>query len=440
MSAIKTDLFDRLGLTLSKELKVHVLYHGQCSDGTASAVVCKMALEDRCTLTFQESHYGMTLEDYELDPSVDLVMLVDFSFKRDDLFKLCDNHLAIIIDHHEGAEEELHGFEHQNCVVEFEKDQSGALMCWNLLFGSKPPAFIEHISDRDLFNFNDPNTKAFVLGVVMNGFGIEAFEEAFHADYDTILERGRKIDDVRTSLMEEAYSERFYVDMMYDDVKYKVPVASTNRLMHSELAEMLYERENSPFSIVISMSKRGFGLSFRSPKNGGFSIRELAMSFGGNGHATAAGGRVDKIQDLGAVHSSSVLSSDLDFSNESAFTPKMVELSQTSSFQMKMHSEGNPYITLAPSHGSLAKKTIKALIDDPKSEFETPEYVGVYRVCAGNIVVCLKAKGEESITSEVIRLAGLYSIPLESMTFDEGYITFATTGLATLGNPVSQKS
>jgi len=62
----------------------------------------------------------------------------------------------LILDHHKTAMEDLQGFE----GAVFDMERSGAMITWNHFFPNlEAPRLIDHIQDRDLWQFKIPRTR-----------------------------------------------------------------------------------------------------------------------------------------------------------------------------------------------------------------------------------------------------------------------------------------
>ncbi|MGR5347253.1 hypothetical protein [Vibrio mediterranei] len=429
---MKTTIFDNAGIKLTSDLRVHVLYHGRCADGTTSGLVCKFALQDRCILTFQASHYGMTAKDYDIAPNVDVVLMVDFSMKPDELDYLAERHTVIVLDHHDGAIKALKGYRNERVSLYMDATKAGALMTWEAFFTDKAPAFIEHISDGDLFNFKHPNTRAFVLGVVAAGFGMDDFEAAYNEPYEQVLQRGQRLLDYRNSLIYEAAQDLFWVKMNVDGTEYEVPIASSSRLMHSYLGEYLYEELKAPFVIVASLSKHGYGLSFRSSKAFGIPVTPIAQRFGGDGHPNAAGGRADSLSELGElIHVDKALPKRLDVADSHEvrqYNQAIINTAKGSAYRMDSASLGS--VMLAPTFSSTSDMVIDSLVEDDGS------YAGyaTYKIVREGLEVRLKHTQSTASVMEML----LNEDDVTNVRLDGNVIVFVTQTLSVFGELVEK--
>ena len=130
-----------------------VLYHKNCLDGFAAA--------------YAAYHKFGTAAEYvavnynELPPDVvgKEVYIVDFSYPRQILLRMQQEaNFLLVLDHHKTAQEDLQGL---SCAV-FDMSRSGAVLSWEYFHPTiKIPYGIKLIQDRDLWQFQYPDTKAF---------------------------------------------------------------------------------------------------------------------------------------------------------------------------------------------------------------------------------------------------------------------------------------
>ncbi|MBF0240258.1 MAG: phosphoesterase, partial [SAR324 cluster bacterium] len=145
-----------------KNLKDHpivVIYHGDCLDGFGAAWSVRQCFQDHPRISFHPAFHG------NLPPDVDrntIVIIVDFSFKRPILKKLCEqSSKVILVDHHVSALKDLEGLEqeHANLSTTFDMNRSGAVLSWNFFQKSSPPELLRYIQDKDLWLWELPKSR-----------------------------------------------------------------------------------------------------------------------------------------------------------------------------------------------------------------------------------------------------------------------------------------
>lgn len=276
------------------------IYHGNCIDGLMAAAVVKRFIPDAA---FHAGTHGDP-------PPLDLargkaVYVVDFSYKRGPMMELI--HVAartIVLDHHKTAWAELNGIQHDgrcggNTLVIFDMDRSGAGLAWDHFSGAgwavvptsddlPRPRLINHVEDRDLWQFALPGTKEINHVLQCLPQTVEAFADVLD----------RTIKDGVTGMIQQGAVIGRYVDAKVAEVKDRafevtiaghfVPAVNCPVFLASEVAGQL--SEGRPFAASFVCSDREEFWSLRS-RDGGIDVSEVAKSFGGGGHRNAAGFR-----------------------------------------------------------------------------------------------------------------------------------------------------
>jgi oligoribonuclease NrnB/cAMP/cGMP phosphodiesterase (DHH superfamily) len=276
--------------------KVLCVYHDACDDGFAAAWTVRRALGEDAV----EFYPGV----YQKEPP-DVrgrdVVLVDFSYKRPVLEAMATSARSILVlDHHETAANDLAGFkkapawvtwktaEHSmfgdRIAVLFDMERSGAGIAWDyFMYGWQRPRFINYVEDRDLWRKRLPDGDAFSMAL-----------RSYEMDFDiwTAL-----VDAGPTELIKEGHAIlRFYRARVADMKKsaypatlagHKIMIANAPYFAASEVAGEI--AEGMPFGAVYIEEAPGrFKYSLRS-RDGGVNVADIAASFGGGGHAKAAG-------------------------------------------------------------------------------------------------------------------------------------------------------
>jgi hypothetical protein len=223
------------------------------------------------------------------------VVILDFSYKRPVLEKMiAQANRLCILDHHKTAEAELAGLDGIKPGVEilFDMNRSGAGMTWDWFFPHEPrPKLIDHIEDRDLgggiaFPSRLPETRAVnaVLFSLPYDFGVwDDYADRVNDDMEGIqleaaaLDRKHKADIaavVRATRREMVIGG------------YRVPVANAPHMMASDACHLM--NEGQPFAATYFDTRDGRAFSLRSREDG-VDVSQVAKSYGGGGHARAAG-------------------------------------------------------------------------------------------------------------------------------------------------------
>lgn len=283
--------------------KILCIYHGNCADGFGAAWAVWKRFGDAV-----EFHPGA----YQQDPP-DVagrdVLLVDFSYKRPVIESMAKMARTItILDHHKSAAEDLVAFnkpadifESFDCFAElsqlfgysnvralFDMERSGAMITWNYFHpNTPPPRLIQHIQDRDLWQFKLPGTREIQATLFSYPYDfavwdelMDSFDEAGGSilqDEGTAIER-KHFKDIKELL--KAGTMRMTIAGL------EVPCANLPYTMSSDAGIQMAQGE--PFAACYWDTPSGRVFSLRSADNG-LDVSEIAKRYGGGGHRHAAG-------------------------------------------------------------------------------------------------------------------------------------------------------
>lgn len=145
---------------------VVVVYHGGCPDGVASAAVIINELGKDIQLI--KGRYSQSLFDSIDDLTGKVVMLADFSYPSDEMFKIiAQADQVIFLDHHKSALESLFKPLYMETVFcHASVEYSGASLTWDFFHhGESVPLFVQYIEDGDLYKFELPDAYNIVKGL-----------------------------------------------------------------------------------------------------------------------------------------------------------------------------------------------------------------------------------------------------------------------------------
>jgi len=268
-------------------MKPLVIYHKNCQDGFAAAWVF-------------HRYYGGNADflacGYE-DPVPDVtgryVFVLDFSFKRQVLESLAALAERItILDHHVSAEKDLALPLPPNVRCVFDKSRSGALIAWGWCFPAYPaPPLIQYVSDRDLWEFKLPDTKAVSEYLFSLEYTFEAWEGvdvdlSTDDGLDAIVTAGEALIRSKTQACRMAWADgrhTAHIGSLY------MPAVNVPKTMGSECCHLQLQ-EGSPVAAYWHKLADGrFCYGLRSREDSKIDVSEIAKQYGGGGHRHAAG-------------------------------------------------------------------------------------------------------------------------------------------------------
>ncbi|MGL0941549.1 DHHA1 domain-containing protein [Vibrio vulnificus] len=266
--------------------KTICIYHANCCDGMGAAWVVHQALNENADVEFIAASYQGELPDVK-DAHV---IIVDFSFKQDQMHELASEAASIlVIDHHKTAQAELIPLIESGVIQGvFDMTQSGAMLTWNHFFpGQEPPALIRHIQDRDLWKFELPGTREIQAALYSYPMELDVWDKLMELDVQQLYQEGVAIDRAHLKnvrgLVEYCVFESFIAG-------YTVPTLNCNYMFASDAGNIM--AEGVPFSATYQETDGYRKYSLRSVPNGGIDVAEVAAKFGGGGHRHAAGFKI----------------------------------------------------------------------------------------------------------------------------------------------------
>ena len=299
-----------------------VIYHAKCADGfTAAWAVHKAMQAEYFAATYQSPAPDVTGRD---------VVMVDFCYKPHLMLELQRKARSILVlDHHKTADEDLPNnpltaedqltvlrsstrewqtWEHfQSCVqmdqwenipkaiiyAVIDQERSGAGIAWDFFHPGVPrPALVNHVEDRDLWRFALPGTREIQAAIFSRPYTFEAWDSLATMDPEDLRREGVALDRKHHKDMGELVEvcrRRMTI------AGHSVPTANIPYIMTSDAGALLAQGE--PFAACYWDTERTREFSLRSNADG-LDVSAIAATYGGGGHARAAGFRVPRDHEL----------------------------------------------------------------------------------------------------------------------------------------------
>jgi len=271
------------------------IYHGNCADGFGAAWVVRKALG--ADIGFHAAKHG--------EPAPDVtgkrVIIVDFAFSLETLTAMAASaESVVVLDHHKTAQaalQEVPVAEASHPLQQMRRDgrlhalfdmnRSGAGLAWDFFFPDQPrPALINHIEDRDLWQFQLAGTREVMANLFSYPQDFAIWDELFAAEVSSLLSDGAAIERQRQKTVNDLIrsTQRRMVIGGHD-----VPVANIPGMFASDAGNIMTAGE--PFAACYSDGPEGRSFSLRSTDEG-VDVSEVAGQYGGGGHRNASGFRV----------------------------------------------------------------------------------------------------------------------------------------------------
>ncbi|WAB92512.1 phosphohydrolase [Pseudomonas citronellolis] len=267
------------------------IYHANCADGFGAAWVVRKALPN---VEFQAARHGDSIPDV----AGRHVMIVDFSYSREDLLQMAEIAKGIlIIDHHKTAAAALDGLPQVSDITAygatpgprgistcFDMERSGAGLAWDFFFpGQARPTLIDYIEDRDLWRFRLRGTREVMANVFSHPYDFEVWDDLMETPVHVLRADGQAIARKHNKDIDEllkATQRRMTIG------GFDVPAANLPHIYASDAGNIM--AAGAPFSACYWDSPTGRHFSLRSSSSG-LDVSAIAKLYGGGGHRNAAG-------------------------------------------------------------------------------------------------------------------------------------------------------
>lgn len=284
------------------------IYHGGCDDGFGAAWAVHQRWGD--AVQYVPAGYGKPSPDC----TGQRVLIVDFSYKADEMRRLEQRANSIVVlDHHKTAEAELNEWtigrdgpvplgdklaridellalnrceNVPQIVAFFDMRKSGARMAWEFCHPGIPiPSLLAFVEDRDLWRFALPPTKTVsaALRTYPHDFAVWT---GLAGNVGTLVHEGSAILRGHEKNVAAFIANRYWTEVG----GHRVPVVNVPYHYASDCADAMLKAEpEAPFAAA--WFRRGDGVrqwSLRS-RDDRMDVSEIARAKGGGGHRNAAG-------------------------------------------------------------------------------------------------------------------------------------------------------
>ena len=267
-----------------------ILYHADCDDGFGAAYAAWRHFGEAAE--YRPVHYG---DPFSVESMLGRqVYILDFSFSPEIIWAMSQVAAQItLLDHHKSAAEQWQGIvPAHNAMIAFDMSRSGAQMSWDHFHPGIPrPILIEHIADNDLWRFALPDTKAFCAGLSI----LPSTFSAWHTlSAEALIESGRII----LKFQERQNNKIIEGDLRSVTLSGHHGLAANVINNISEVGHGIATRSGT-FSLTFFIKGDYVICSLRSLPS--FDVSEIAIHYGGGGHAQASGFKIPLTQFLSEI-------------------------------------------------------------------------------------------------------------------------------------------
>ncbi len=261
------------------------IYHGNCADGFGAAWAVRRRYGNG--VRFHPGAHGRPAPDCHGED----VLLVDFAYPRAQLETMADSARSVtVLDHHQTAETDLQPLLASGRIQgEFDMARSGAAMAWDWCFpGQDRPRLIQHIQDRDLWQFRLQGTREITAMLFSHEQVFEVWDSLAQALEDPagreqLIAIGETLERKHRKDVADLIRATGRTMVIGGET---VPVANVPYMYVSEAGSRMSEGE--PFAACYFDTPHGRKFSLRSQPDGR-DVSVIAEAYGGGGHPRAAG-------------------------------------------------------------------------------------------------------------------------------------------------------
>ena len=289
-----------------------ILYHANCTDGFGAAWAAFQKFG--ANASYIPVQYGTSTKSVEEQwgefyahlygaPLDRDIYILDFSLPPD-VLSLLQLHQqrqsvglnyptkVVMLDHHESAMRQWTTEDTRKLSklgsgteIQFDMDRSGAGMAWDYFLYSARPMLVNYIEDRDLWKFKLPYTKAFCAGLQMVKQEFEEWDKivSSHSETIKVIDSGEAILKFQQGQIDKSSSDSSLKSITLCGVKGLACNCNNNV---SEVGSAI-ARKSGTFSLTFFIKDQEVICSLRSIAP--FNVANIAKTFGGGGHAQAAG-------------------------------------------------------------------------------------------------------------------------------------------------------
>lgn len=296
-------------------MKPLVIYHANCTDGFGAAFAAWLKLGD--SAEYLPMEYGKNFLTTYVGGTIDReIYILDFSLPREQMEWLFQHAKRVVwLDHHKTAFEmwcggyrkgdsfqaiPLGGADPLKHYIVLDDNFSGAYLAWEYFHpGTEVPMLIQHIDDRDRWQFKLEGSKELHAALRSHEpWTFEQWEAHFLVGgirFDALKDEGATILRAHNQNVQAALKQArsCILDVSIDGYRtYPVGLAcNAPSFLASDLGHELANKSGT-FGLVWSMAGDGqIHCSLRS--NGDYDVSAIAKAFGGGGHRNAAGFSTD---------------------------------------------------------------------------------------------------------------------------------------------------
>jgi len=265
-----------------------ICFHHNDPDGRASGAIVRYAFDK--DVLFIESDYEKTPVPWEKVEQAKHVIVVDFSFPKEDMLRLADGRKLTWIDHHKSAMLDLADAS-KNWEGIRDVSEAASVLTWKYFFPDRPvPYAVVLIGDRDIWRWAEKDTGAFNESLYNHSHPVEndaLWVPLLENDQETLnrmIKEGAWLREIALKNIDRLMGARSF-EVQFERHKTLVINSTSNGEIGNYGRSRNYD---ITYCYVDEMQPDGLAtkVTLYSDK---VDVSVIAKKFGGGGHAGAAG-------------------------------------------------------------------------------------------------------------------------------------------------------
>lgn len=253
-----------------------IIHHADCPDGFGAAFVLKQK--------FPEAQLVPAFHGKPIDESLvkgKRVLVVDFSWKREETLRLKDLAKSMfILDHHKSAEKELEGLP----FATFDMSRSGIQLAWDFAFPNEPrPWWVDYTADRDLWRWELPDSQVINAFIMTLPHTIEGWSQLREVTFE-----GARLLGTGARAQIDHYVEKTTAQALPGVLDGKwVKIVN---VPYPNISDVLGKLVDDGADVGVGWFVReDLKVQFSLRSEGDLDVSKIAENYGGGGHRNAAG-------------------------------------------------------------------------------------------------------------------------------------------------------
>jgi len=275
-----------------------ILHHDDDDGRCAAAIAAGSYGDDSFDIRFLAVNYGKEEYDQVILKEAQTIWMVDFTSNVMETFVSEYGYKLIWIDHHKTAMEKYPSIWNSNDIAGIRSlDKAGCELTWDYCSNEATPFAVQLIGDRDMWEFEYPETKMFCAGVSAliktpyDSIWFDLLTDKVSAIY-SIMQAGTILLESQMYRVEKVFDRG--IDIIFHGYNARLVNTTTDI---SEVGEYIYQKPEYDLAIMWQAinDMLVFSLRSNSKDSNAPDCSLIAQKYGGGGHFYAAGFSINNV-------------------------------------------------------------------------------------------------------------------------------------------------